>query len=358
MSLASGTLLGPYEILGALGAGGMGEVYRARDTRLDRPVAVKILASSLASDSNFRERFSREARAISQLEHPNICPLYDVGEHDGTAYLVMQFLEGETLASRLATGALPLEKAMRYAVEIAGALDRAHRAGIVHRDLKPANIMLTKTGAKLLDFGLAKGATPAAGLSGLSMLPTTPRGLTAQGTILGTVQYMAPEQLEGQEADARTDIFAFGAVLYEMVTGRKAFQGKSPVSLLGAILKDQPPSIADTQPLTPPALDRTPLRRIVSRGGANQPRWRHDGKELFYLGGEGDLTAVSIKGQGPTAEFGTSQRLFQITRTPAGGGGYDVSRDGQRFLINKVSENAGPTPMIVVLNWTANVAKH
>jgi Tol biopolymer transport system component len=190
------------------------------------------------------------------LEHPHICSVYDVGEQDGTSYLVMQLLEGETLATRLVTGALPLDEALRYAIEIAGALDRAHRAGIIHRDLKPANIMLTRTGAKLLDFGLAKSAAPAVSVTGLSMLPTTPPGLTARGTMLGTFQYMAPEQLEGQQADARTDIFAFGAMLYEMITGRKAFQGKSPVSLIGAILKDQPPPISDPQPLAPPALDR------------------------------------------------------------------------------------------------------
>src|SRR6187551_1619196 len=209
----------------------MGEVYRARDTRLDRTVAVKVLTHTLAADASFRERFAREARVISQLEHPNICSLYDVGDHDGTAFLVMQFLEGETLSSRLSRGPLPLDQALRSAVEIAGALDRAHRAGIIHRDLKPANVMMTKTGAKLLDFGLAKTASHAAGVSEFSMLPTTPPGLTAHGTILGTFQYMAPEQLEGPEADARTDIFAFGAVLYEMATGRKAFAGKSPASL-------------------------------------------------------------------------------------------------------------------------------
>jgi Tol biopolymer transport system component len=234
----------------------MGEVYRARDTRLDRTVAVKVLTDTLATDASFRERFAREARVISQLEHPNICSLYDIGDHDGIAFLVMQFLEGETLSSRLSRGPLPLEQALRSAIEIAGALDRAHSVGIIHRDLKPANVMLTKAGTKLLDFGLAKTASPAAGMSGLSMLPTTPPGLTAQGTILGTFQYMAPEQLEGQEADARTDIFAFGAVLYEMVTGRKAFTGKSPASLIGSILKDPPPAIAEAQPLTPPAFDR------------------------------------------------------------------------------------------------------
>ena len=297
MSLASGTRLGPYEILSALGAGGMGEVYRARDTRLDRTVAVKVLTHTLAADASFRERFAREARVISQLEHPNICSLYDVGDHDGTAFLVMQFLEGETLSSRLSRGPLPLDQALRSAVEIAGALDRAHRAGIIHRDLKPANVMMTKTGAKLLDFGLAKTASHAAGVSEFSMLPTTPPGLTAHGTILGTFQYMAPEQLEGPEADARTDIFAFGAVLYEMVTGRKAFAGKSPASLIGAILKDDPPPIADAQPQTPPALDR-----VVRTCLAKEPdeRWqsaRDLQRELRWIDSSAaDLRSPALRG--------------------------------------------------------------
>ena len=188
MTLEPGTRLGPYEVLSALGAGGMGEVYKARDTRLDRTVAVKILPGALAADPQFRERFDREARAISQLDHPHICALYDVGEHAGTAYLVMQHLDGETLTDRLAKGALPIEQALKTAIEIASALDTAHRAGIVHRDLKPGNVMLTKAGAKLLDFGLAKSGAPVVTEAGLSMLPTTPRNLTVQGTILGTFQ--------------------------------------------------------------------------------------------------------------------------------------------------------------------------
>ena len=239
-----------------IGAGGMGEVYRARDTRLDRTVAVKILPSHLASDPQLRERFEREARAVSALDHQNICALYDVGEHEGMSFLVMQFLEGETLEVRLTKGPLPLDQALRYGVEIADALDRAHRAGIVHRDLKPGNVMLTKAGSKLLDFGLAKSAGSSVGIAGLSVLPTTPPGLTAQGTILGTLQYMAPEQLEGREADARTDIFAFGLVLFEMVTGRKAFEAKSQASLISAILRDDPPAPSSLQPVAPRALDR------------------------------------------------------------------------------------------------------
>ena len=272
MALAGGARLGPYEIVGALGAGGMGEVYRARDTRLERTVAIKILPQGLAADPQFRERFDREARTISSLDHPHICALYDVGEQDGTAFLVMQYLEGETLELRLQRGALPLDNALTIAIQIASALDKAHRAGIVHRDLKPGNIMLTKAGAKLLDFGLAKQSVgrallgppePAVAVAGPqgpayvpTSLPTTPPNLTAQGTILGTFQYMAPEQLEGREADARTDIFAFGAVLYEMLTGKKAFEGKSQASLIGAILKDAPPPISAAQSMAAPALDR------------------------------------------------------------------------------------------------------
>src|SRR5262249_5714577 len=204
-ALITGSRLGPYEIQSALGAGGMGEVYKARDTRLDRIVAIKVLPASLGSDPQFRERFDREARAISQLDHPHICALYDVGEQDGTPFLVMQYLEGETLEARLKRRPLPLDEALRYAIQIADALDRAHRAGIVHRDLKPGNIMLTNAGAKLLDFGLAKAAAPpVSAIGGMSMLPTTPPGLTAQGSILGTFQYMAPEQLEGDQADRRS----------------------------------------------------------------------------------------------------------------------------------------------------------
>ena len=271
MPLQAGTRLGPYEILSALGAGGMGEVYKARDTRLDRTVAVKILPEALAGDPQFRDRFDREARAISQLDHPHICALYDVGEQNGVSFLVMQYLEGDTLQDRLRKGALPPDQALKTAVEIASALDRAHRAGIVHRDLKPGNIMLTKTGAKLLDFGLAK-SSPVVASAGLSMLPTTPpAAMTAQGTILGTFQYMAPEQLEGQDADARTDIFAFGATLYEMLTGTKAFEGKTHASLIGAIMHSEPTPLTTLQALTPPTLDRIVRKCLAKRADT---RWQ------------------------------------------------------------------------------------
>ena len=220
-------------------------------------MAIKVLAPRLTTDPQFRARFENEARAISALDHPHICALYDVGEDRGTSFIVMQYLEGETLATRLGKGPLTLGSALRVGVEIADALGKAHRAGFVHRDLKPGNIMLTKSGAKLLDFGLAKlRPVGAPGAVALSAAPTIGSPLTGAGTILGTFQYMAPEQLEGQDVDARTDIFAFGAVLYEMLTGRKAFEGKSQASLIAAILDHDPPAISTLQPLTPPALDR------------------------------------------------------------------------------------------------------
>src|ERR1700736_3435691 len=227
MPILSGKRLGPYEILSAIGAGGMGEVYRAKDTRLNRIVAIKVLPSHLADSPELRERFEREARTIASLNHPHICTLYDIGHQDGTDYLVMEYLEGETLAQRLIKGPLPLDQVLRYAIEIADALDKAHRKGITHRDLKPGNIMLTKSGTKLLDFGLAKLKQEAAPATApLSELPTLSRNPTVEGTILGTLQYMAPEQVEGKmdAIDRRTDIFAFGAVVYEMDTGRKAFE--------------------------------------------------------------------------------------------------------------------------------------
>jgi len=249
--LSSGTRLGPHEILRLVGAGGMGEVYEARDTRLDRVVAVKVLPSEFGSDPERRARFVREAKTIAQLNHPHICTLYDVGRHEDTDYLVMELLDGETLAHRLVEGPLPIDEALRFGAEIADALATAHRIGVVHRDLKPGNIMLTKAGAKLLDFGLAKLKPPVG--PGES---TTQHEVTAEGAILGTLQYMAPEQLEGRETDARTDLFAFGAVLYEMLTGKKAFEGESQASLIGAILHTDPPPVSSLQPLAPMRLER------------------------------------------------------------------------------------------------------
>jgi eukaryotic-like serine/threonine-protein kinase len=264
MSLSAGARLGPYEIEAPLGAGGMGEVYRARDTRLDRTVAVKILTTHLATDEEFRKRFEREARTLSHLNHRHVCTLHDVGHDGGTEFLVMEYVVGETLAARLTRerSGLPLNDAIKIAIEIASALDAAHRLGITHRDLKPGNVMLTKAGAKLLDFGLAKAENAISVQADNTTQPTrtapfpsheTP--VTAKGTILGTLQFMAPEQIEGQATDARTDIFAFGALVHEMITGRKSFQGKSQASLIGSILKDDPPPISSIQTASPPALD-------------------------------------------------------------------------------------------------------
>jgi len=262
----------------------MGEVYRARDTRLDRSVAIKVLPAELAHRADLRARFEREAKTISSLNHPNICALYDVGDD----YLVMELLEGENLAERIARGPIPIEQILRTGIEIADALDKAHQRGIVHRDLKPANIMLTKSGAKLLDFGLAKESP----LGGDQNDATVAKGLTSEGTIVGTFQYMAPEQLEGAEADARTDIFALGAVLYEMATGRRAFEGKSRASLIASILGTQPPPIAQLRPMTPPALDR-----LVQTCLAKDPddRWQnaHDVMlELRFVAEESSAAGV------------------------------------------------------------------
>src|SRR6202521_2212341 len=227
MPILPGRRLGPYEILTAIGAGGMGEVYKARDIRLDRIVAIKVLPLHLAGRSELRERFEREAKTIASLNHPHICTLHDTGHQDEIDFLVMEYIEGETLAQRLRKGSLPIQQALQYAIEIADALDKAHRKGVTHRDLKPGNIMLTKSGTKLLDFGLAKLKQETAPVTPASQLPTMKSAVTAEGTILGTLQYMAPEQVEANEVDARTDIFAFGAVVYEMATGKKAFEGKT-----------------------------------------------------------------------------------------------------------------------------------
>src|SRR5256712_11368084 len=273
MTLAAGSRLGPYEILSAIGAGGMGEVYKARDTRLERTVAVKVLPEHLTSDEELRQRFEREAKTISQLSHPHICALYDVGREGDRDYLVMELLEGETLAARLDKGALPAEQLLRYGIEIADALDKAHRQGIVHRDLKPGNVMLTKTGVKLLDFGLAKSLAPPAALSTVTSLPTaaTPEHLTERGTILGTFQYRAPEQLEGGEADARTDIFALGAVLYEMATGKRAFEGKTKTSLIAAIVSGEPKPMLVIQPLAPVSFENV-VRKCIAKN--RDDRWQ------------------------------------------------------------------------------------
>jgi Tol biopolymer transport system component/tRNA A-37 threonylcarbamoyl transferase component Bud32 len=271
MPLSSGTRLGPYEVLAPLGAGGMGEVYKARDTRLDRIVAIKVLPEHAAARPEVRERFEREARAVSALSHPHICTLYDVGRQEGVDFLVMEYLEGETLAHRLERGPLPMDQVLRYAAEMADALERAHRHKVIHRDLKPANIMLGKDGAKLLDFGLAK-LHAAAGGAGED---TRTLALTTEGTVLGTFQYMPPEQLEGKEADTRSDIFAFGAVMYEMVTGRKAFEGKSRASITAAIMERDPPPVSKVQPLAAPLLDKL-IKTCLAKDPDQRRQTAHD----------------------------------------------------------------------------------
>jgi len=271
MPLAPGAKLGPYEILTPLGAGGMGEVYRARDTRLERSVAIKVLPAQFSSDPVHKQRFEREAKAVSSLNHPHICVLHDIGHQDGIDYLVMECVEGETLAKRLEKGPLPLEQVLKLGAEIADALDKAHRSGVVHRDLKPANIMLTKSGAKLLDFGLAKAAVPLTTGATLTAAATRTTPVTQQGTIVGTFQYMSPEQIEGKELDGRSDIFSLGAVLYEMLTGQRAFQGKSQLSVASAILEKEPAPISTIKPLTPSALDRA-IRRCLAKDP--EDRWQ------------------------------------------------------------------------------------
>jgi len=282
--------LGPYEIIAPLGAGGMGEVYRARDTRLERTVAIKVLPEHLSCNPDSKQRFEREARAISSLNHPHICTLYDVGSQDGIDFLVMEYLEGQTLADRLQKGALPLEQVLKIGIEIADALDKAHRQGIVHRDLKPGNIMLTKSGAKLMDFGLAKPAQAALIASASVGAPTLSNRLTVEGTFVGTFQYMAPEQLEGKDADVRSDIFAFGAVLYEMTTARPAFSGESKATLIAAILSSEPPLICSLQPV-----ERLALERVVRTCLAKDPGRR------FWCAHDLKLQLESIQNEIPEA---------------------------------------------------------
>ncbi|MBK5292408.1 MAG: protein kinase [Acidobacteriia bacterium] len=265
MPLSAGEKLGPYEILSPLGAGGMGEVYKARDTRLDRFVAIKVLPEHIAKREDLRQRFEREARAVASLNHPHICVLHDIGNQDGTGYMVLEYMEGETLAARITRGALPLDQALKFARQTGDALDRAHRAGVTHRDVKPANIMLTRDGVKVLDFGLAKSASKPGPAE-----ETLTAALTLEGSVMGTPQYMAPEQFEGKEADTRSDIWAFGAVLYEMVTGEKAFQGKTYSSMLGAILSADPPPMS-VKPFTPAALERL-VRRCLAKDP--EDRWQ------------------------------------------------------------------------------------
>jgi Tol biopolymer transport system component/predicted Ser/Thr protein kinase len=282
VNFVGGTMLGPYEVLSLLGAGGMGEVYRARDTRLDRVVAIKVVRPEFAGGGELRMRFEREARAVSHLSHPNICALYDIGNQNGSEYLVMEYIEGETLADRIRRGPLPLTQVLRYGAQIADALHHAHRAGITHRDLKPGNVMLTGSGAKLLDFGLAKFAEPAHIFSDASA-PETVRPLTAEGKIVGTFQYMSPEQLHGSAVDARSDIFALGVLLYEMTTGQRPFPATSSATLVAAIVSGDPVPLRSLQPAAPPALERIILTALEKNP---DERWQtaHDvGRQLRWL---------------------------------------------------------------------------
>lgn len=275
MALDPGTRLGPFVVESLVGAGGMGEVYRARDSRLGRLVAVKLLPSEFATDSELRRRLEREARVISSLSHPNVCALFDVGHQDGLDYLVMEYLEGETLAARLARGPLPLDQVLRCASEIAGALAAAHRRGLVHRDLKPGNVMLTRDGARLLDFGLAKPSAILPGGPAGDLTVTSP--ISAHGTVAGTYPYMSPEQLQGRDADARSDIFALGTVMYEMATGRRAFEGSSPASVIAAILERDPPPLTALQPLAPAGFEEV-VRGCLHKDPDERWQTAHDVK--------------------------------------------------------------------------------
>jgi hypothetical protein len=343
MAILPGRRLGPYEILSAIGAGGMGEVYRARDTRLGRIVAIKVLPTHLADRSELRERFEREARTVASLNHPHICTLFDIGRQDGTDYLVMEYLEGETLTQRLQKGPLPLEQVLQYAIEIADALDKAHRKGVTHRDLKPGNIMLTKTGTKLLDFGLAKLKQEVAPANAqLSQLPTASDPLTAKGSIVGTLQYMAPEQLEGKEVDARTDIFAFGAVVYEMATRKRAFEGKTQASVISAIMSSDPPPMSSLQPMTPPALDRV-VKRCLAKDA--DERWQSANdltNELKWVA-EG-ISPASAESATPVAR----NRMLRRWGLAAGLAGLVVLGITLRSLISTPPALARPTARLLV----------
>ncbi len=305
MGIETGKQLGHYKILGSAGAGGMGEVYKATDTRLDREVAIKVLHAKVANSADIKERFEREAKVIAGLNHPNICTLFDIGSEDGIDYLVMEYIEGETLSDRLAKGPLPSEELLTVAIQIADALDKAHKQGLVHRDLKPGNVMLTKEGAKLLDFGLAKFTPQAGFLDALSSAETRTTPLTTQGAIIGTLQYMSPEQLEGEEADARSDIFAFGATLYQMATGQNAFEGKSRASLIASVLKEQPRDVSEFSSKTPVALEKV-IKQCLSKDP--DQRWQSAGDlkrslELIRDGGSSasSLLASKVVGASKTA---------------------------------------------------------
>jgi serine/threonine protein kinase len=341
MAIEVGAMLGPYEIEESIGAGGMGEVYRARDTRLERTVAIKVLAPHLAERPEHRQRLEREAKTVSSLSHPHICPLYDVGHEDGVDFLVMEFIEGETLADRLARGPLPVEEVLRYGIQIADALEKAHKQGIVHRDLKPGNVMLTTSGAKLLDFGLARADAGGDDEGDLTVSPTVSKPLTAAGTVIGTYQYMAPEQLEGKTADARTDIFALGAVLYEMASGRRAFLADTQASLIGAIMHEQPQPVSAVQPMIPPAFDRV-IRSCLAKDPEERWQTAHDVKLQLQWIAEGGSVALFAVGYVRRAPAPLLQTRFEIAPPPelATVGSPRISPDG-RFLAFRGVDSTG-----------------
>ena len=325
MPLTPGTRLGPYEIVAPLGAGGMGEVFRAKDTRLGRDVAIKVLPQHLSANSEVRARFEREAKTVSSLNHPNICTLHDVGREGDTDFLVMELIEGETLAQRLARGGLATPEVLRLGTQIADALDRAHRAGVIHRDLKPGNVMLTKSGAKLMDFGLAR-ATGLAGdrgssgvtLPALSQSPTVAQPLTAEGSIVGTFQYMSPEQLEGKEADARADLWALGCVLYEMATGRRAFDGATQASLISAIMRDSPRPMTELAPMSPPALERL-VGALLAKDPDDRVQTAHDVKLQLQWAGDASSASSQPVASGVVAAPRTRRGGTTLAWTVAGG---------------------------------------
>ncbi len=325
MTLLPGTKLGPYEISAPLGTGGMGEVYRARDTRLERTVAIKILPAQFSSDPVRKQRFEREARTISTLNHPHICVLYDVGSQDGVDYLVMECVEGETLAKRLEKGPLPLEQVLNFGMQIADALATAHRSGVIHRDLKPGNIMLTATGAKLLDFGLAKPAAPLTSVATMTAAVTQSSPMTEQGAIVGTFQYMSPEQVEAKELDGRSDIFSLGGVLCEMLTGQKAFQGKSQLIAASAILEKEPAPISTLKPMTPPALDYAIRRCLAKEREKRLAKCRRSGWRVAV-----DCRGGIASGRAGSGCF-TTQGARAVSLGRSGDGDVRRHRVGDRF---------------------------
>jgi len=325
-SIPAGAAVGPYEVVSLLGAGGMGEVYRARDTRLDRAVALKVVRSSLVSDSNLRARFEREARAISQLSHPNICALYDVGHENGCEYLVMELVEGETLADRIARGPLPQSQVLRFGAQIADALHHAHRSGIAHRDLKPGNVMLTSSGVKLLDFGLAKSIQRH--VFSDASAPATVQPLTAEGTIVGTMQYMSPEQLHGAGVDHRSDLFSLGLVLYEMASGKRPFPATSSAGLIAAIVSGDPVPLRSIQPSVSPALERIILTALEKNP---DDRWQdaHDlARQLRWLAESSQSSAEGAAIPLPAARRFTPAVAAALAAVAAIG----LTAGGMRFL--------------------------